>query len=65
MATMTPNALAEKLAGKDAASKVAKTFVRPFLRKNFPRAKDAKGTGWTLTTAQVRKVTDAYKARSK
>lgn len=60
---MTPTALAAKLAGKDEAAKVAKTFVRPYLRKHFARAKDAKGTSWNLTTAQVKAVTDAYKAR--
>lgn len=62
--TMTPTSLAASLAGKDNAAKVAKTFVRPYLRKNFARAKDAKGTSWTLTPAQVKAVREAYKAKT-
>ena len=63
--TMTPTQLAAKLAGADNADKVAKTFVRPFLRKNFARKDEARGTSWTLNAAQVKAVTEAWKARSK
>ena len=63
--TMTPSQLAEKLAGKENAAKVAKTFVRPFLRKNFTRKSEAMNTSWFLTPAQVKAVTDAWKARTK
>lgn len=60
---MTPNDLAAKLAGKANAEKVGKTFVRPLLRRYFPRPNDAKGTSWTLTNEQIAIVTAAYKAR--
>lgn len=61
---ITPTALAEKLGGKDGAAKLAKTFVRPYLRRHFARAKDAKGTSWNLSAAQVKAITEAYKART-
>lgn len=61
---LTPTSLAAKLAGKDNAEKVAKTFVRPYLRRHFARNADQKGTSWVLTPAQVKDVTAAYKARS-
>jgi hypothetical protein len=61
--TLTPTQLATSLAGADNAAQVAKAFVRPFLRKNFARAKDAKGTSWYLTAAQVKAVKEAYAAR--
>jgi hypothetical protein len=61
--TMTPTQLATKLAGADNAEKVAKTFVRPYLRKHFARNDEARGTSWTLTNDQIKAVTDAYKAR--
>ena len=60
---MTPTSLAAKLAGADNAEKVAKTFVRPYLRRNFTRTSEQRGTSWTLTPDQVKAVTDAYKAR--
>ena len=61
--TLTPTQLAESLAGKDSAGRIAKAFVRPYLRRHFARAKDAKGTSWNLTAAQVKAVSEAYKAR--
>jgi hypothetical protein len=61
--TMTPTELAASLAGKDNAEKVAKTFVRPFLRRHFARKDDQRGTSWALTPEQVKAVTEAYKAR--
>jgi len=60
---MTANELAAKLAGKENAEKVGKTFVRPFLRRNFARQAEAKGTTWELTPDMVKDVTAAYKAR--
>jgi len=60
---MTPSELAASLAGKDSADRVAKAFVRPYLRRHFARAKDAKGTSWNLTPAQVKAVKDAWKKR--
>ena len=63
MATMTPTALATKLAGADSAERVAKAFVRPYLRRHFARAKDAKGTSWELSPAQVKAITAAWKKR--
>ena len=60
---MTPNQLAAKLAGADNAEKIGKTFVRPFLRKHFVRADEAKGTSWELNPEQIKAVTAAYKAR--
>lgn len=60
---MTPTALAAKLAGKENAEKVAKTFVRPYLRRHFARSDEQRGTSWTLSADQVKAVTDAYKAR--
>ena len=61
--TITPTALAEKLAGKEQAEKVAKTFVRPYLRRNFARKDEARATSWALTPEMVKAVSDAYKAR--
>lgn len=61
--TMTPTELAATLAGKDQAEKVAKTFVRPYLRRHFARTSEARGTSWTLTPDQVKAISDAYKAR--
>ena len=63
--TMTPNQLATKLAGKDNADKVAKAFVRPFLRRNFSRKADAKGSSWYLTPEQVKAVTAAWRKAHK
>ena len=63
MTTMTPTALATKLAGADNADRVAKAFVRPYLRRHFARAKDAKGTSWEMNPAQVKAVTAAWKKR--
>ena len=60
---MTANELAAKLAGAENAEKVGKTFVRPFLRRNFARKAEAKGTTWELTPDMVKDVTTAYKAR--
>jgi hypothetical protein len=61
--TMTPTELATKLAGADNAEKVAKTFVRPYLRKHFARSSEARGTSWVCDADQIKAVTDAYKAR--
>jgi hypothetical protein len=58
---MTPNALAEKLAGSSNREKVGKTFVRPLLRRHFPR--DVMGTSWYLNDAQIAFVTAAWKAK--
>lgn len=60
---ITPTSLAAKLAGKDNAEKVAKTFVRPYLRKHFARNDEQRGTSWALTAEQVKAISDAYKAR--
>jgi len=60
---MTPTQLAASLAGPDNAAQVAKAFVRPYLRRHFARAKDAKGTSWYLTPAQVKAIREAFKAR--
>lgn len=60
---MTPTQLAAKLAGPENAERIAKAFVRPFLRRNFTRATEAKGTSWNLTADQIKAVTDAWKAR--
>lgn len=60
---MTPNALAEKLAGSTNREKVGKTFVRPLLRRHFPR--DVMGTSWYLTDTQIAFVTAAWKAKQK
>lgn len=60
---MTPNALAEKLAGADNRERVGKTFVRPLLRRHFPR--NVKGTSWYLTDTQIAFVTAAWKAKQK
>ena len=59
--TLTPTQVAEKLAGKENAQKVAKAFVRPFLRKNYARKVEAKNTSWALTPVQVKAVIEAYK----
>jgi len=61
--TTTPTELAKALAGADSAERVAKAFVRPYLRRHFARAKDAKGTSWNLTPAQVKAVKEAWKKR--
>jgi hypothetical protein len=61
--TMTPTELATKLAGKDSAEKVAKTFIRPYLRRNFARSPEARATSWALTPEMIKAVSDAYKAR--
>jgi hypothetical protein len=68
MATKTPQALtptqiASQLAGDENAAQVAKSFVRPYLRKHFTRSKEAKGTAWYLTADQVKAIRDAFKAR--
>lgn len=60
---ITPNALAEKLAGAANREKVGKTFVRPLLRRHFPR--DVMGTSWYLNDTQVAFVTAAWKAKQK
>ena len=62
---MTPNTLAEKLAGASARQHVGKTFVRPLLREFFPRDARAKNTSWFLTDEQVALVTHAWKAKQK
>lgn len=62
--TLTPNALAAKLAGDANAEQVGKAFVRPFLRRHFTRDASAKGSSWYLTDEQVAAVTSAYKART-
>lgn len=61
--TLTPNALAEKLAGAENREKVGKTFVRPLLREFFPREASARNTAWYLTEAQVKAITAAYRAK--
>jgi len=61
--TVTPNDLAEKLAGAANREKVGKTFVRPFLRRHYSRDAATKGTGWLLTAEQADAVTAAYRAR--
>lgn len=61
---MTPTELATKLAGSDNAGKVAKTFVRPYLRKHYARGANAKGTSWKLTPKQAQEITKAFKARA-
>lgn len=58
---MTPNALAEKLAGSANRERIGKTFVRPLLRRHFPR--DVMGTSWYLNDAQIAFVTAAWKAK--
>ena len=60
---MTPTELATKLGGKDNAEKLAKTLVRPYLRKHFARTAEQRGTSWDLTPEAIKAVTDAYKAR--
>jgi hypothetical protein len=62
-ATTTPTKLAASLAGADSADRVAKAFVRPYLRRHFARSKDAKGTSWELTPTQVKAVRAAWKKR--
>lgn len=61
--TMTPNALAAKLAGTDNAERIGKAFVRPFLRRHFTRDASSKGSSWYMTDEQVAAVTAAFKAR--
>jgi hypothetical protein len=61
--TVTPNQLAGKLAGDANAERIGKTFVRPFLRKNYTRDVAAKGHSWFLTDEQRDAVTAAYRAR--
>jgi hypothetical protein len=60
---MTPNTLAEKLAGSAQREKVGKTFVRPLLRRHFPR--DIMGTSWYLNDTQIAFITAAWKAKQK
>ena len=60
---MTPNALAEKLAGSANREKVGKTFVRPLLRRHFPR--NVMGTAWYLNDTQIAFITTAWKAKQK
>lgn len=60
---MTPNALAEKLAGRDASERVGKAFVRPFLRRHYTRDATAKGSSWNMTDEQIAAVTAAFKAK--
>lgn len=60
---MTPNALAEKLAGSANREKVGKTFVRPLLRRHFPR--NVMGTSWYLNDAQIAFVKAAWNAKQK
>lgn len=62
-ATVTPNQLAERLAGAANREKIGKTFVRPFLRKHYARDAQVKGSGWLLSDEQVAAVTSAYHAR--
>ena len=61
--TVTPNQLAAKLAGDANAERIGKTFVRPFLRRNYTRDASVKGQSWFLTDEQRDAVTAAYKAR--
>ena len=61
---LTPTQLAAELAdtGEAAdATALAKSFVRPYLRKHF--AREVKGTAWYLTDDQVKAVREAYAAR--
>lgn len=58
---MTPNDLAEKLAGKGSRDRYGKR-VRSFLRATFPR--DVKNVSWVLTDEQIATVTAWHKARS-
>lgn len=60
---MTPNQLAAKLVGPENADAYGKRFVRPLLRKTFPRDPSLKGSGWTLDELQIATVTAAHKAR--
>ena len=61
--TMTPNALAEKLAGSANRDKIGKTVVRPLLRRYFPRDASQRGSSWFMTDTQIAFVTAAYNAR--
>ena len=63
--TMTPTQLASELAGKDNAEKVAKTFIRPFLRRQYKRDAEAHGTSWLLDPSQVKAVKEAWSKRNK
>lgn len=60
---LTPTQLATKLAGADSAERVAKAFIRPFLRKHYTRKPDQRGSAWNLTPDQVKAVTAAWKKR--
>lgn len=62
---LTPNALAEKLAGADNRERIGKTIVRPLLRRYFTRDNTLKGSNWILSPTQVAFVTAAYNARKK
>lgn len=58
--TMTPNDLAEKLAGKSNREVYGKR-VRSFLRATFPR--QTKNVSWVLTDEQIATVTAWHNAR--
>jgi hypothetical protein len=62
---LTPNALAEKLAGAENRERIGKTVVRPLLRRYFTRDTTLKGSNWILSDAQIAFVTAAYNARKK
>lgn len=62
--TMTPNQLAAKLAGAENADRIAKTVIRPFLRRTFPRAAELRGSAWILDAKQIKAVEDHWKART-
>lgn len=59
---LSPNDLAEKLAGAANREKFGKR-VRSFLRATFPRS--VKSVSWMLTDEQVATVTAWHNARSK
>jgi hypothetical protein len=62
---VTPTQLATELAGKDNAEKVAKTFIRPFLRRQYKRDVETHGTSWFLDPSQVKAVKEAWNKRNK
>jgi len=62
---LTPNALAEKLAGAENRDRIGKTIVRPMLRRYFTRDGSLKGSNWIMSDLQVAFVTAAYNARKK
>jgi hypothetical protein len=61
-AMLTPNDLAEKLAGKGSREVYGKR-VRSFLRATFPR--NVKNVSWVLTEEQIATVTAWHTARTK